>query len=233
MDKRELKHHPGQWMRADAAIQLDKFEDDNGIISVNRAGVTVAEQQAVIDRWNRGGAANRPPNLYEPKQPPEDSEHVQGIAVDTSHITKMLRLAAPYGYYQRYAWDKPHFEFDPSRVRIRPIVESMKEFGMIEQLIGVNNKVYALGFGKIKHLNGTEQLTDVKNTTGLTEQWLTDNRRVEAFTNLLDYYAIEPGTVNDKGLVRDPFTGEYVDGGAWSEERATRAEIRNLAKRIK
>lgn len=121
---RNLKHHPDVWMREDAAIQFDKFEDDHGVISVNRAGVTVAQQQAVIDRWNRGGAANRPPFLYEPKQPPEESEHVQGIAVDTSHITHMLRLAEPYGFYQRYAWDKPHFEFDPKRVRIRPVDSS-------------------------------------------------------------------------------------------------------------
>lgn len=120
MDVRELKHHKGVYMRSDAAIQLDKFEDDHGVISINRALVSLEDQKAVIRRWDKGGPANRPPNLYEPKRPPEDSEHVQGIAYDTSHVTHCLKHAGPYGFYQRYAWDKPHFEFDPSRVRIRP-----------------------------------------------------------------------------------------------------------------
>lgn len=229
MDIRELKHHPGVTMRADAAIQLDKFEDDLGVISINRALVTVAEQKAVIRRWDIGGPANRPPNLYEPKRPPEESEHVQGIAFDTSHVTHCLNHASPYGFYQRYAWDRPHFEFRQSLVRIRPIAESTKEIGMFEKLVFINGKYYALGYARIKHLNGPEQLVDVQNVTGLPTVQLTDERKLDAWNNLLDFYMIEPGVVNEGGYVRDPFTGNYPQGGAWSEERATRALLMQIA----
>ncbi|UVF60421.1 endolysin, protease M15 domain [Microbacterium phage PineapplePizza] len=231
METRELKHHPGIRMRSDAAIQLDKFEDDLGLITINRALVSVEAQRAVIRRWDIGGPANRPPNLYEPKRPPEASEHVQGIAFDTSHVTHCLRYAGAYGFYQRYSWDKPHFEFDPHRVRIRPHAESVKEIGIVEKLVWINGKWYALGWGKIKHLRDIAQYTDVKNVTGLPEVTLTDDRRLDAWSNLLDYYAIEPGVVNDDGYVRDPFTGTYPQGGAWSEERATRALLMQIARK--
>ncbi|WVX89728.1 endolysin protease M15 domain [Microbacterium phage Curie] len=230
MDIRELANHPGAFMRADAAVQFNLFEQNHGVISVNRALVSVAEQREVIRRWNVGGPANRPPNLYEPKQPPEDSEHVQGIAYDTSHVTHSLQYAGPYGFYQRYSWDKPHFEFDPGRVRIRPIAKSIKEVGAVEKFIWINGKWYALGWGKIKHLKNPAQYTDVKNVMGLPEFILTDNRRLEAWGNLLDGYGIEPGVVNDAGFVLDPFTGRWEAGGAWSEDRATRALLMKIAK---
>lgn len=119
-----LKNHPDFWMRDDAAAQLDLLEADHGLITVNSAGRTVPEQQELIDRWNRGGKFNRPPYLYEPKQPPRKSTHVAngGIAVDTSSISKMLKYGEAYGFYRPYDWDKPHFEFDPARVKIRPAV---------------------------------------------------------------------------------------------------------------
>lgn len=119
-----LENHPGFWMRDDAAAQLDLFEADHGLITVNSAGRTVAEQDELIARWNRGGKFNRPPYLYEPKRPAKASAHVAngGIAVDTSSISKMLKYGEAYGFYRPYDWDKPHFEFDPSRVKIRPAV---------------------------------------------------------------------------------------------------------------
>lgn len=115
----ELKNHPGFHLRDDAAAQFDLYEELCGSVSVNRAAVSEAEQQKLIDRWNAGGKFNRPPYLYEPKRPARASAHVQEIAVDTSHVSRMLAEAEPFGFYQRYAWDKPHFEFDPTRVRIR------------------------------------------------------------------------------------------------------------------
>lgn len=132
---RELKNHPGYFLQDEAAKQLDKFEDDHGVISINRATVSKAEQQEAINRWDRGGAANRPPYLYEPKRPAEASTHVQGIAVDTSHITLMLKYGDAYGFYQRYSWDKPHFEFDPARVTIRATTKKEDE-PMIVNVIG-------------------------------------------------------------------------------------------------
>lgn len=116
---RELKNHPGERLQDEMARQLDKFEDDHGVISINRATVSREEQLEAIARWDKGGKLNRPPYLYEPLRPPEKSKHVTGEAIDTSHITLLLREGRPYGLYQRYSWDKPHFEFDPSLVTIR------------------------------------------------------------------------------------------------------------------
>ncbi|MFL0202117.1 peptidase [Exiguobacterium phage phiExGM16] len=117
-----LTNHPGQWMRDDAAASLDRLEADHGVISVNRAGVTVEEQQRVIDRWNEGGPANRPPFLYEPRRPPEDSEHVKngGCAFDTDHQSLMLSVGPAYGFFRTFDWDLPHFVYDPARDTKRP-----------------------------------------------------------------------------------------------------------------
>lgn len=132
---RELKNHPGEVMQDEAAIQFDKFEDDHGVIGLNRVTVSEAEQQEAINRWDRGGAANRPPYLYEPKRPAKASTHVQGIAFDTSWITHCLKYAGDYGFYQQYSWDKPHFEFDSNRVKIRPTTQE-EDDDMIVNVIG-------------------------------------------------------------------------------------------------
>lgn len=117
-----LRNHPGHWLRDDAATQFDLLEADHGVISVNSAGRTEAEQNELIRRWDMGGAANRPPYLFEPARPALASNHVAngGIAVDTAHITHMLTYGEPYGFYRPYDWDVVHFEFDPARVRIQP-----------------------------------------------------------------------------------------------------------------
>ena len=64
-----LKHHPGMWMRDDAAAALNAYEDKYGVIQLSRAGATRGEQQEAINRWKKGGAANRPPFLYKPADP--------------------------------------------------------------------------------------------------------------------------------------------------------------------
>jgi hypothetical protein len=110
-----LRNHPGFWMRDDAEASLARWEADHGVISVNSAGRTVAEQQDLINRWNQGGTYNRPPYLYEPKRPASASAHVYdgGIAFDTSEWQRFLRTCADYGWYQRYSWDVVHFEYVP------------------------------------------------------------------------------------------------------------------------
>lgn len=118
-----LANHPGFWLRADAAQQLALLERDHGIIPINSAGRSVAEQEELIRRWNKGGKWNRPPYLYEPKRPARASAHVKGggIAFDTTATSHVLEHGEPYGFYQPYSWDLPHFEFDPARVKIRPV----------------------------------------------------------------------------------------------------------------
>lgn len=117
-----LKNHPGYWLRDDAAAQLDLFEEQVAIITINSAGRTPEEQWELINRWDQGGYWNRPPFLYEPARPPEASNHVSngGIAIDTPNIELMLSRGRPYGFIRPYDWDKPHFEFRPELVEIRP-----------------------------------------------------------------------------------------------------------------
>lgn len=81
----DLANHPGKWLRADAAASLDRMEDAHGgAFDISDAGRTEAEQQDLIDRWDEGGAANRPPYLYQPGRPASQSPHVSdgGHAVD-------------------------------------------------------------------------------------------------------------------------------------------------------
>lgn len=108
-----LRNHPGFWLRDDAAKAFDQAEADHGVFGVNSAGRTKADQQGLINRWNKGGAANRPPNLYQPASPAETSNHVAngGIAVDLRDWRRFAQICARYGFVHRYPKTDPvHFE---------------------------------------------------------------------------------------------------------------------------
>lgn len=108
-----LKHHPGMWMRDDAAAALNAYEDKYGVIQLSRAGATRGEQQEAIDRWNKGGAANRPPFLFKPADPPETSPHVigGGIAFDTPTTHTRRAGLAEFGFVWYGAGDPVHYNF--------------------------------------------------------------------------------------------------------------------------
>lgn len=117
-----LRNHPGYWLRDDAAAAFDRAEADHGIFVVNSAGRTVAEQQDLINRWDRGGAANRPPYLYEPARPAETSNHVRngGVAIDLGDWRRFAAVCRDYGFQHTYpSGDPVHFDFvgggSPSR----------------------------------------------------------------------------------------------------------------------
>jgi peptidoglycan hydrolase-like protein with peptidoglycan-binding domain len=113
-----LKNHAPLWLRNDAAASFDRWEADHGKIGVNSAGRTKAEQQGLIDRWNKGGVFNRPPFLYEPKRPADASNHVAngGIAVDVADVAKFAATAGAYGWVQAYPKTDPvHFEYHPEK----------------------------------------------------------------------------------------------------------------------
>lgn len=113
----KLKNHPNYWLEDGAAKSLERFERDHGVISINSAGRSVNEQNELIDRWYAGGAANRPPHLYMPAIPAETSNHVKrgGVAIDTGHISLMLRHGKAYGWVQNYKNDPVHFEYEAWR----------------------------------------------------------------------------------------------------------------------
>lgn len=109
----KLKNHPQYWLRDDAAAAYDRYEADYGKKRVTSGGRSVAEQQALINRWNQGGTYNRPPYLYKP-DPVTVSRHVinGGIALDTSDWREFAEVCRQYGFSHPYPGGDPvHFEY--------------------------------------------------------------------------------------------------------------------------
>lgn len=109
-----LKNHPGMWLEDNAAEAFNRMEDEQGYITLTDAGRTVSQQQHLINRWNQGGASNRPPFLFQPASPAFSSNHVRrgGVAFDTSEHARVARFAARYGFSHPYPGGDPvHFEW--------------------------------------------------------------------------------------------------------------------------
>ena len=109
-----LRNHPKFWLRDDAAKAFDQAEADHGVFIVNSAGRTVSEQQNLINRWNRGGSANRPPYLYKPAMPATASNHVRngGVAIDIGDWRRFAQVCGRYGFKHSYPDSDPvHFDF--------------------------------------------------------------------------------------------------------------------------
>jgi hypothetical protein len=108
-----LKNHPGLWLRDDAAAAINALEDKYGVIRINSAGRTEGEQNELIARWDRGGASNRPPYLYEPARPATRSNHVKdgGIAVDVYNYTSDRAKLEEFGFAWYGNSDPVHYEF--------------------------------------------------------------------------------------------------------------------------
>ncbi|AXQ52887.1 lysin A [Microbacterium phage Neferthena] len=108
-----LKNHPGMWLRDDAAAAFNAMEDKYGVIVVNSAGRTKAEQQTLINRWHQGGAQNRPPYLYRPAEPADTSPHVidGGIAVDIRDYNTHKAKMEEFGFSWFGTSDPVHFNF--------------------------------------------------------------------------------------------------------------------------
>jgi peptidoglycan hydrolase-like protein with peptidoglycan-binding domain len=108
-----LKNHPGMWLRDDAAAAINALEDKYGVIRINSAGRTVAEQQGLINRWNQGGPGNRPPFLYKPAMPAATSNHVKdgGIAVDVFNYSSDRAKLEEFGFVWYGPSDVVHYTF--------------------------------------------------------------------------------------------------------------------------
>ena len=106
-------HGSAFWLRDDAAAAFNRMERERGFIDLNSAGRYEWEQQQLIDRWNRGGAANRPPYLYQPAMPASSSNHVRGggIAFDTSDWRRVKEFAHLYGFKWYGNSDPVHFDY--------------------------------------------------------------------------------------------------------------------------
>ncbi|QDP44077.1 lysin A [Microbacterium phage McGalleon] len=113
MGTKALKNHPGMWLREDAADAINALEDKYGPIVINRAGVTEAQQQEVIDRWDKGGTYNRPPYLFPPARPAKSSNHVKdgGIAVDVYNYTSDRAKLNEFGFEWYGPSDYVHYTF--------------------------------------------------------------------------------------------------------------------------
>lgn len=168
MNVRQLKHHPGHYLRADAADAFDAMEDKYGPIVLNRAGVPVEVQQGLIDRWNKGGAANRPPFLFEPKRPAEASEHVQYVAVDVYNYTSDRHKLNEFGFKWYGPKDPVHYTFTgwKSDYTAKPNTKETEDMDFIN--IQGNTGENHAGVFAIYRANSTGVLYAKRITTGTT-----------------------------------------------------------------
>jgi hypothetical protein len=125
-----LKHHPNMWLRDDAAAAINAYEDDHGVLTINSAGRSIAEQNEAIRRWDKGGASNRPPHLYPPARPAEASNHVAngGVAVDVGNIEKFKKHAAAYGFQWFGLSDPVHFTFTGVPGKVEQVVKDRQNW---------------------------------------------------------------------------------------------------------
>lgn len=109
-----LKNHPGMWLKDPAAAAINAMEDKYGVAPINSAGRTVGEQQGLINRWNQGGPANRPPYLYKPAMPAPTSPHVRngGEAVDVRDYSLWRPRLAEFGFSWYGSGDVVHFNWN-------------------------------------------------------------------------------------------------------------------------
>lgn len=101
MTRVNLSNHSGMFLNQQAAPSFERMEAAYGrAFAISRAGATETSQQALINRWDRGGPANRPPYLYAPYRPASESPHVKndGEAADFTNAAER-------------AWIKDHPEF--------------------------------------------------------------------------------------------------------------------------
>lgn len=112
-----LKNHPGMWLAPDAAASLERYENDHGVIPINEAGRSKAVQDGYLARWAKGGAANRPPYLYQPgpSSGPNVSWHILGEALDTPARNALAASLAPYGWTFDIASDVVHAQYHPTK----------------------------------------------------------------------------------------------------------------------
>ncbi|QIN93917.1 endolysin [Microbacterium phage Arete] len=103
-----LKNHPGMWLRDDAAAAINALEDKYGVIRINSAGRTVAEQNDLIRRYDRGE-----PGIFKPARPAERSNHVAngGIAVDVYNYTSDRAKLNEFGFQWYGPSDPVHYTF--------------------------------------------------------------------------------------------------------------------------
>jgi hypothetical protein len=103
-----LKNHPGMWLRDDAARALNALEDKYGVIRINSAGRTIAEQNDLIRRFDRGE-----PGIFMPARPPETSSHVRngGEAIDAFNYTSDRHKLEEFGFEWFGPNDRVHYTF--------------------------------------------------------------------------------------------------------------------------
>lgn len=106
-----LKNHPGKVLEPAAADSLERYEAEYGVIPIDSAWRSQAEQDALVRRWAIGGTGNRPPYLY---QPAKKSRHTLGIAIDTPNAKQRAITMLKHGWRFLFEYDKVHLEYDPA-----------------------------------------------------------------------------------------------------------------------
>lgn len=147
-----LKNHPGMWLRDDAAAAINALEDKYGVIRINSAGRTVAEQNDLIRRYDAGE-----PGIFIPMRPAEESTHVKdgGIAVDVYNYTSDRAKLNEFGFEWFGTRDKVHYTFRgwsgaPASARRGGYADGSAELGIFQdKLIRMGHDLGPTGADKV------------------------------------------------------------------------------------
>ncbi|WNT44341.1 endolysin [Microbacterium phage Mabodamaca] len=123
------------WLRDDAAAAINALEDKYGVIRINSAGRTVAEQNDLIRRFDRGE-----PGIYMPARPAETSSHVKngGEAVDVFNYTSDRAKLEEFGFEWYGPKDKVHYTFRGRKSSGALTVTVNRDVASIQRLVGSN-----------------------------------------------------------------------------------------------
>lgn len=235
---RPLKHHPSILMRNDAADALDALEDKYGPIIINRGSVSEAVQQGLIDRWNKGGPANRPPFLYQPKSPARSSDHVQGIGLDVYNYTDDRAKLKEFGYEWYGKSDPVHYTFrgwnKPKPVP-PPVIEEDDDMpvtvGWEVSPKSGRYHFYTVDNEFISHNVSDNQKKVTRNVNSVRDE--EHKLSPEDFKDYLDGMGIPRDAVDMKtGKVLNPESGAYEANGTWSRDREGNAQRRIIIEKL-
>jgi hypothetical protein len=109
---KNLVNHKGFQLRDDAADSLARYEHDHGVITIDSAYRSQAEQDKLIYKYAHPQSKyDKPPYLY---QPARISKHTAGTAIDTPNAKARAVSMAAYGWRFLFEYDKVHLEYNPA-----------------------------------------------------------------------------------------------------------------------
>lgn len=225
------------WLAPDPHLSIARLDARLGHrLQITEAGRTWEQQKAHWDHFKKYGS----PIALHPNTP---SLHQIGNAIDSDEAQEFVDLMQEYGWRRTvYRWvngkytlvEPWHFEYFPAEDQHRhegapvaPITPKSEEDDMPVR-VDINGKAYLVGPRYIKHMDTPASRDDTTTIMGTRVFPLTDNRKGEAWANVLKENGIPAGVLNGQGLVLDPLKNTYSHGNLWTGGLSELAEIKRL-----